>query len=360
MKSKLKNKQKPRYDGACRDLKQNPNTSKPSVIRFKNPQHGDVLISDLVRGEVRVQNIELDDLVLARSDGSPTYHLTVVVDDMDMDITHVIRGDDHLNNTPRQSNIFSALGKSAPIYAHIPLIHGIDGKRLSKRHGAVSVNQYRKEGYLPEGLLNYLARLGWSHGDQEIFTINELIEYFDLDSVQQSAATFDADKFLWVNHQHMKKISGIDLKKYLNEYFTSNNFRFDEQPDLCSLYDSMKDRSKTLLELCNSSQFLYQNIDEYDEKSAKKNFTQEKVEVLTSLRTRLSNIQNWTTENIHAEIKSTAESMDLKMGNVAPPLRLAVTGGANSPSIDVTLKLLGAKKTINRINRAIEYIASTV
>ena len=263
---------------------------------------------------------------------------------MDMDITHVIRGDDHLNNTSRQSNIFSALGQSAPIYAHIPLIHGIDGKRLSKRHGAISVNQYRKEGYLPEGLLNYLARLGWSHGDQEIFSINEMIEYFDLDSVQQSAATFDADKLLWVNHQHMKNLSGVGLEKTLNEYFTANNYSFDGQPDLSSLYDAMKDRSKTLLELCNSSQFLYQNIDEYDAKSAKKNFTQEKIEVLKTLRTKLSNIKNWTTENIHAEIKSTAETMNLKMGGVAPPLRLAVTGGTDSPSIDLTLKTIRYRK----------------
>ena len=213
---------------------------------------------------------------------------------------------------------------------------------------------------MPGGLLNYLARLGWSHGDQEIFSINEMIEYFNLDSVQQSPATFDINKLLWVNHQHMKSLSGKALEETLKEYFIANNYSYDGQPDLCSLYDVMKERSKTLLELCNKSQFLYQNIDEYDAKLARRNFTQEKVEILTTLRIRLSNIQNWTTENIHAEIKSTAETMCLKMGDVAPSLRLAVTGGADSPSIDLTLKLLGAKKTINRIDRAIEYIASKV
>ncbi len=353
----IKNKQKPRYDGKCRNEKQ---TNNESVVRLKNPLEGSVTINDEIRGQVTVQNSELDDLILARSDGSPTYHLTVVVDDIDMEISHVIRGYDHLNNTFRQHNIFLALGKQPPIYAHIPLIHGVDGKRLSKRHGAVSVNQYREEGYLPEGLLNYLARLGWSHGDQEVFSIDELLEYFNLKSVQQSAATFDVDKLLWVNQQHMKKLSGVEIKKTLSEYFIANNYKYDHQPKLSDLYDAMKDRNKTLLELCKASQFLYQNIDSYNEKAVKKNFTQDKIKVLTNLKKRLINIQKWTAENIHTEIKSTAEAMNLKMGNVAPSLRLAVTGGADSPSIDLTLKLLGPEKTLQRIDRAIEYIISTV
>ena len=356
----IKNKQKPRYDGKCRDLNQNSQSTEPSVVRLKSPLQGNVQVNDEIRGKVIVQNSELDDLILARSDGSPTYHLTVVVDDFDMDITHVIRGDDHLNNTFRQHNIFLALGKEPPIYAHIPLIHGTDGKRLSKRHGAVSVNQYREEGFIVDGLLNYLVRLGWSHGDQELFTVDEMLEYFDLDSIHQSAATFDVDKLLWVNQQHMKNISGSDLSNTLYEYFTAHDCKFDDQPDLCRLYDAMKDRSKTLQELCNASQFLYQDVEQYNEKAAKKYFTQDKIEVLTTLKARLSNIDHWTAENIHAEIKSTAEDMNLKMGEVAPPLRLAVTGGADSPSIDLTLELLGTKKTTQRIDRAIEYIMSTV
>ena len=356
----IKNKQKPRYDRTCRDLVQNSSSIEPSVIRLKNPIEGSVKVHDEIRGKVIVQNDELDDLILARTDGSPTYHLTVVVDDMAMDITHVIRGDDHLNNTFRQHNIFLALGKEPPIYAHIPLIHGIDGKRLSKRHGAVSVNQYRQEGFLPEGLLNYLVRLGWSHGDQEIFNSQEMIESFDLESVQQSPAIFDVDKLLWVNQQHMKNTSGTDLSETLNYFYTSHNYKFDEQPDLCSVYDAMKDRCKTLQELCNASKFLYENIKEYDTKAAKKIFTKDKISVLNSLKTRLSSINNWTAENIHAEIKSTADEMNLKLGNVAPALRLAVTGGANSPSIDLTLELLGSDKTLQRIDQAIEYIACTV
>ncbi len=355
-----KNKQKPRYDGTCRDLAQSYDSTKPSVVRLKNPIKGNIKVNDEIRGEVIVQNSELDDLILARSDGSPTYHLTVVVDDMSMDITHVIRGDDHLNNTFRQHNIFLALGKEPPIYAHIPLIHGVDGKRLSKRHGAVSVNQYRQEGFLPEGLLNYLVRLGWSHGDQEIFSIMEMIESFDLNSVQQSPATFDVDKLLWVNQQHMKNITGIDLRETLNEFYTSHNCKFDEQPDLSSVYDAMKERCKTLQELCNASEFLYQNIEEYASKAAQKNFTEDKIAVLISLKTRLSSISNWVAGNIHTEVKSTADDMNLKLGNVAPVLRLAVTGGANSPSIDLTLELLGKEKTLQRIEQAIEYIASTV
>lgn len=354
----IKNKQKARYDGTCRDLDHNHDSMQASVVRLKNPQQGSVQIHDEVRGEVSVQNSELDDLILARSDGSATYHLTVVVDDIDMEISHVIRGDDHLNNTFRQSNIFAALGKQAPVYAHIPLIHGTDGKRLSKRHGAVSVNQYHQDGFLSAGLLNYLVRLGWSHGDQELFSLDEMIQNFSLDCVQASPATFDVDKLLWVNQQHMKNVSGAEIKDVLKNYFISHEFTCDEQPNLIELYDALKDRSKTLHELCQSSEFLYQNIEEYDSKAVKKNFTQDKINVLQELKTRLSAIKNWKTENIHAQIKSTADSMDLKMGNVAPVLRLAVTGGADSPSIDLTLELLGIDKTVNRINRAIEYIQS--
>ena len=312
-----------------------------------------------LREKVSVQNSELDDLILARTDGSATYHLTVVVDDIDMDISHVIRGDDHLNNTFRQSNIFTALDAKAPIYAHIPLIHGTDGKRLSKRHGAVSVNQYQEDGFLPSGLLNYLVRLGWSHGDQELFSVDEMIQNFDLDSIQQSAATFDIDKLLWVNQQHMKNISGVDIKDSLKEYFTSHDYKYDQQPDLPSLYDALKDRSKTLQELCQSSEFLYREVDEYDAEAVKKFFTKDKVNILNELKIRLSAINDWTAENIHAQIKSTVDSMELKMGKVAPSLRLAVTGGADSPSIDLTLELLGIEKTLKRIDRAIEYIEST-
>ena len=357
--TQLKNKQKPRYDGKCRDLKQTPGLNDKPVVRLKTPQQGNTTINDEVRGEVTVQNSELDDLILARSDGSPTYHLTVVVDDIDLAITHVIRGDDHLNNTFRQQNIFTALNQQAPVYAHIPLIHGTDGKRLSKRHGAVSVNEYRRQGILSVGLLNYLARLGWSYGDQEIFSIDEMIKYFDLSNIQPSAATFDMDKLLWVNHQHIKSLSGKDIRNTISEYFDDLDIKVDGQPEVAELYDALKERSKTLQEVCSASEFLYKNITEYDPKTAQKFFNPESIKILELLKTKLMDIRDWCAENIHAEIKSTADKLDLKMGKVAPPLRLAVTGGANSPSIDITLELLGKEKTLARVDQAIEYILTS-
>ena len=355
----IKNKQKPRYDGTCRNLKSPPDSTVEPVVRLKNPEQGIIKIRDEIRGEVSVQNAELDDLILARSDGSATYHLTVVVDDIDLNITHIIRGDDHLNNTFRQHNIFLALNTQAPIYAHIPLIHGTDGKRLSKRHGAVSVNQYRKQGFLPDGLLNYLVRLGWSHGDQEIFSTEEMIKFFSLDAIQQSPATFDIDKLLWVNQQHLKNISGKEIRATLAEYFDDLGIKIDGQPSLEDLYDALKDRSKTLHELCKSSAFIYKDVTEYEPESAKKFFRSESTEILEVLKKKLTAIDEWIAGNIHTEIKLTADELNLKMGKVAPPLRLAVTGGANSPSIDLTLELLGKEKTLSRIEQAIEYIVTT-
>lgn len=352
----MKNKQKPRYDGFCRDLSSPPNSDIKPVVRFKNPQDGSIAIKDHVRGNVVVQNSELDDLILARSDGSPTYHLCVVVDDIDFEITHVIRGDDHLNNTPRQINIFKALNKEIPEYAHIPLIHGKDGKRLSKRHGAVSVNQYRTDGFLPQALLNYLVRLGWSYGDQEIFSINDMLNLFDFSSIQQSAATFDLEKLLWVNHQHMKNTSGSTIRAILEDYFCANGVHIEEKPDIAAIYDVQKERYKNLLDLCMASDYFYNDIKNYDEKAAKKNFSQNSIGILKELKTKLEEIDIWSSEHIQASIKEVADKMGLKLGNVAPTLRLAVTGRTVSPSIGITLELLGSKKSLQRIDQAIEYI----
>lgn len=356
----MKHKQKPRYDGFCRNLKNPPSTKIKPVVRFKNPPEGSIDIEDQVRGHVHVNNRELDDLILARSDGTPTYHLSVVVDDIDFAITHVIRGDDHLNNTPRQINIFKALGKETPTYAHIPLIHGKDGKRLSKRHAAVAVNEYRNEGILPQALLNYLVRLGWSHGDQEIFTVHQMIELFDFNAIHKSAATFDYEKLLWVNHQHMKKVAGVTIQVMLEEFFSSKGIYPDENPDVATLYDIQKERCKTLKELCNASDFFYNKIDSYDEKAVKKSFTKDSVKILQILKDRLKALDLWSADNIHTTVKSVANDMSLKIGNVAPILRLAVTGGAVSPSIGITLELLGPDKSLNRIDQAIEYIIGSV
>jgi len=356
----MKKKQKPRYDGFCRDLAHPPSAKINPVVRFKNPLEGEVVIEDQIRGKVVINNSELDDLVLARSDGSATYHLCVIVDDIDLAITHAIRGDDHLNNTPRQINIIRALKQKAPTYAHIPLIHGKDGKRLSKRHGAVSTNQYRSEGILPDALLNYLVRLGWSHGDQEIFSIQEMIKLFDLESVHKSAATFDNEKLLWVNQQHMKKTAGSSIEAMLGSYFKSKELHPDNNPTVATLYDVQKERCKTLQEICDTSRYFYNDIDTYDEKTAKKNFTQDSVKVLRALKVKLTDLDSWSAECIHMVIKAVADDLDLKLGKVAPALRLAVTGQGVSPPIDVTLELLGSDKSLYRIDQAIDYVVGSV
>ena len=351
---------KPRYDGRCRSgISKGPVESNP-VVRFKNPLQGSVRVDDKVYGTVEVQNSELDDLILARSDGAPTYHLCAVVDDIDLAVTHVIRGNDHLSNTPRQINIFKALGQSTPEYVHIPLIHGKDGKRLSKRHGALSVTQYRKDGILAQALVNYLARLGWSHGDQEIFTCSELVKLFSLNSVQSSPAIFDMEKLLWVNHQHLKQTSGAEIEEELADYFSSCGVSPDGQPGLPELFDVQKERCKTLQELCGASEYFYQDIKDYDEKAAGKHFTGDSIRILDTLKRSLQNTQHWTAAEIKAVLGSVAGEMNLKFGQIAPPLRLAVTGQANSPSIDITLELLGTRKTMERIDQAIEYLRGLV
>ncbi len=356
----IKNKQKPRYDGFCRTLSSAPNANIQPVIRFKNPLDGAVTINDRVRGNVVVQNSELDDLILARSDGSPTYHLSVVVDDIDLEITHVIRGEDHLNNTPRQINIYNALNKEIPEYAHLPLIHGKDGRRLSKRHGAVSVNQYKADGYLPEAFLNYLVRLGWSHGDQEIFSLDEMLNLFDLSSIQQSAATFDFYKLLWVNHQYMMNTSGSTISTMLNKYFASQGIATESNPGIAAVYDVQKERFKNLLDLSHASRYFYNDVCEYDEKGASKHFSKNSIEILKILKTKFEHIEAWSSVNIHTAINATADQLGLKFGKVAPALRLAVTGCTVSPSIDITLELLGPEKTSQRIDQAIEYIIGSV
>ncbi|MYB88654.1 MAG: glutamate--tRNA ligase [Proteobacteria bacterium] len=348
--------QKPRYDGHCRTR---THTGKPGidpVVRLKTPLEGSVQVEDRVCGTVETQNSELDDLVLARSDGTPTYHLCVVVDDIDSAITHVIRGNDHLNNTPRQINIFKALGQPVPDYAHIPLIHGKDGKRLSKRHGATSVIQYQKDGFLPAALANYLVRLGWSHGDQEIFAIDEMIELFSLSSVHPSPAIFDMEKLLWVNHQYLKRASGKELRDELEACFRSRGVPPDAPPELPALFDVQKERCKTLQEICEASEYFYCDIKGYDEKGVGRHFSGEGIKILEVLGNRLQQAGAWTAEDIKAVLNSVAQEMDLKFGQVAPPLRLAVTGQVQSPSIDITLELLGAEKVVKRIDQAIEYI----
>ena len=348
-------KEKPRYDGRCRHLEHGP-TDQPYVVRFKNPQEGEVVVDDLIRGRVVVRNSELDDLIIARSDGTPTYNLTVVVDDLDMEINHVIRGDDHLNNTPRQINILKALGAEPPRYAHVPMILGEDGKRLSKRHGAVSVMQYREEGYLPEAVLNYLVRLGWSHGDQEVFTLDEMLGLFDVEHVNNSASTFNPGKLVWLNQHYIKNGDAAHIAHHLSWHMGRLDIDPSTGPELSHVVDVQRDRAKTLIEMAESSLFFYRDFDEYEEKAAKKNFKSGVDEILEKLRQGFIALDAWDAEPIHQVVIDTAEALGLGLGKVAQPLRVAVSGGGVSPSIDATLKVLGRKKTLQRLERAIEYI----
>ncbi|OGT83163.1 MAG: glutamate--tRNA ligase [Gammaproteobacteria bacterium RIFCSPLOWO2_12_FULL_47_76] len=348
--------EKPRYNGRCRHGVENPPDDINPVVRFKNPLEGEVIINDCIQGRVVYQNHELDDLIIARSDGTPTYNLTVVVDDVDMRITHVIRGDDHLNNTPRQMNIFSTLGQTAPVYAHVPLILGEDGKRLSKRHGAVSVLEYREQGYLPQALLNYLVRLGWSHGDQEIFSVDEMIQNFDIENVNKSAAAVNPDKLLWLNQHYLKSSPIESLVEPLSAQLRAIDIDPDAGPDLARLIEVQRERCTTLKLMAADSQIFFRKFDHYDPQAAAKHLTNEAAAVLEALKNHLESVVGWSAPVLHEAVKAVADSLELKLGKVAQPLRVALCGNAISPSIDVTLELLGRDKTLARIIRAIKYI----
>ena len=356
----MANKEKPRYDGHCRDGATPPSADAPYVIRFRNPQEGEVVVDDLIRGRVVFQNTELDDLIIARTDGTPTYNLTVVVDDADMDITHVIRGDDHLNNTPRQINILRALGATPPSYSHVPMILGADGKRLSKRHGAVSVMQYREEGYLPEALLNYLARLGWSHGDQEIFSIDEMIELFDVKDVNKSASSFNPDKLLWLSQHYIKESDPQHVARHLSYHLGRLNIDPAPAPELSEVVKAQRERAKTLVEMAANSTFFYRDFEHYDDKAAQKNLTAATRPALAQLRERFTALTDWLPEVIHQAVLDTAEALGEKLGKVAQPLRVAMSAGTVSPPIDVTVHLIGRERTLARLDKALAYIDSVV
>lgn len=351
-------KEKPRYDGRCRD-RDAPREGVQPVVRFRTPQTGATLVDDLVRGKVVFQNAELDDLIIARSDGTPTYNLTVVVDDMDMGVTHVIRGDDHLNNTPRQMLILQALGHEPPRYGHLPMILGPDGTKLSKRHGAVSVMQYRDEGYLPEALLNYLVRLGWSHGDQEIFSLDELVRLFDIADVNQSASAINPDKLLWLNQHYIKTLDPDHVAREFSWHLGRMGLDPTAGPEPRAVVLVQRDRCKTLREMAEASVFFYQDNVSFDDKAVHKHLTPAAAPVLDALQAGLRALGQWDTEALHAVIHHTAEVLSLKLGKVAQPLRVALTGGTVSPSIDMTLALLGRERSLQRITEAREKISVT-
>ncbi len=348
------NGEKPRYPGTCRHRTEKPD--EPAVVRFRNPSEGDVVVEDLVRGRVVFRNEELDDLIIARSDGTPTYNLTVVVDDMDMGITEVIRGEDHLNNTPRQINIYRALGVEPPRFAHVSMIHGDDGAKLSKRHGAVSVLQYRDEGYLPDAVINYLARLGWSHGDQEMFSREELIRLFDIRDVSRSASVFNREKLLWLNHQWIMHGPVENTARHLRWHFQQAGLDETQGPALEQAIPAFAERCKTLLELRDAMAFLYRPVEGYEEKAAKKHLKTTAAQPLEILLQKLSALDDWQAEPIHQAIQATATELEVGMGKVGMPLRVALTGMGQSPAINEVAVLLGRKKTLDRIRQALAFL----
>ncbi|MCP4387843.1 MAG: glutamate--tRNA ligase [Gammaproteobacteria bacterium] len=351
-------KQKPRYDGCCRDLKLRPESGKSMVVRFRNPQDGVVSFNDHVKGRIDVSNAELDDLIIKRSDASPTYNLSVVVDDMDMEITHVLRGDDHVNNTPRQINILLALKAKVPEYAHVPMILGEDGKRLSKRHGAVGVMEYFEAGYLPQALLNYLVRLGWSYGDQEIFNQQEMVDNFSLDALNRSPSSFNTEKLNWINQQYLMNLPLDEVVALVRQRLDRLAIDYDRDLDLATIVDLYRQRVVTVNQLVDSIDYCFQEFESYEEKAANKALKAPALEPLQRAHALFNELESWDAVSIHGVIESITEEFQIGMGKIGQPLRVAVTGGSFSPPIDQTIELLGKQRSIARIERAIDYITS--
>jgi glutamyl-tRNA synthetase len=344
-------KEKPKYDGCCRNK-----GLKNGVIRFLNPVNGNVNFADYVKGEISISNSELDDLIISRSDGSPTYNLTVVVDDHDMEIECVIRGDDHINNTPKQINLYEAMDWPIPKFAHVPMILGSDGSRLSKRHGALNLLSYRDEGLLPHALLNYIVRLGWSHGDQEIFSIDEMIKLFELSSINNSPASFNQEKLEWINQSHIKTTEVKELVSNLKWHLNQLNIEIDNGPNINEVVDALKERSKSLVDMAQSCIMFYNDFEEFDSVQASKVFNPESRLVLVDLIIKLNDIDSWTAENIHSIIKNICESNGIGFGKVGQPFRLAISGDGKAGSVDISAQLVGKTKTLSRIKMAIDYI----
>jgi glutamyl-tRNA synthetase len=357
-----KEKRKSMYDGTCRPpegvippLLQD----KPYAIRFRSPRDGSTIVNDAVKGDVVFDNRELDDLIIARSDGTPTYNFCVVVDDIDMGITHIIRGDDHLANTPRQILLYQALGDTPPQFAHVPLILGLDKARLSKRHGATSVTAYRDMGYLPEAVLNYLVRLGWSHGDQELFSREELIEKFSLQSVGKSAGVFNPEKFLWVNFHYLKTRPLSQLAEEIVPYIVAKGYRVPQDKSwLERMIKTLQERSRTLVELVDSAHFYLTDDIAIDEKAAKKFLTSEVSQPLSKLIERLSALDEFSEANIESAFSRVLEEFGLSMGKLAQPVRVALTGSTVSPGIHEVIAVLGKERTIRRLQSALERLRS--
>lgn len=355
-------REKPRYNGKWRPepgktLPEIPEGVKP-VVRFKNPLVGRTAFTDMIHGTLSVDNGELDDLIIARPDGSPTYNFCVVVDDIDMGITHIIRGDDHINNTYRQVNIFKALGAELPQFAHLSMILGDDGQKLSKRHGAVGVMEYYEQGYLPEAVINYLVRLGWAHGDQEIFTLDEMIKLFDITKVSKSASAFNTSKLRWLNQHYMINSDPLKLAELLTPFLAKLGIDVKADERLAQIVTAHVQRAHTLVELAEQVQYLFLDEVIFDEKAKERNLTTTSLPVLKELHTRLSTLTAWENEALDGVVKETMAALDVGMGKVGMPLRTAIVGRTSSPNLDETLYLVGREKTLQRLEAAIALITA--
>jgi glutamyl-tRNA synthetase len=357
-----KEKRKASYDGTCRPpegvLLPLPE-DKPYTIRFRSPHVGTTVVEDLVKGDVIFDNRELDDLIIARTDGTPTYNFCVVIDDIEMNISHIIRGDDHLANTPRQIQLYHALGHRLPQFAHVPLILGTDKSRLSKRHGATSVTAYRDMGYLPEAVVNYLVRLGWSHGDDEIFSSEELIEKFSLESVGKSAGVFNPEKFLWLNSHYLKSRPLKQLATEIIPFIEAKGYPVPKETDwLEKMIATLKERAKTLTELVDQAHYYLSDDISIDEKAWKKFFTADIVEPLTSLIQELGKLADFSESTVQQGFAKVLEQTGLSMGKLAQPVRLALTGSTVSPGIHEVIAVLGKERTLKRLNAALQPLIS--
>jgi len=347
---------KPRYDGRWRPENAKrlgltaPDGGKP-VLRFRNPDDGEVRFRDLVKGPITIANREIDDLVLLRADGVPTYNFGVVIDDLDMDITHVIRGDDHVNNTPRQVNLYRALGARLPEFAHVPMILGADGERLSKRHGAVSVMQYPEDGYLPEAMLNCLARLGWSHGDDEVFSLAQFVEWFDLSHISHSPAQFNPEKLRWLNQHYLKGRTDAELSAMVGPRIVAEGGTIDGGPELNQVMALLKDRSETLAILADEAMMFYGEAKATPELLAQ-HVGDEVKPALRELALRLEAATEWRADMITPILKSVLEQFGLKMPKLAIPVRVAVFGRAQTPDLAVVLRLAGRERVVGRLRAA--------
>ncbi|RII27660.1 MAG: glutamate--tRNA ligase [Geobacter sp.] len=343
---------KPKYDGTCRELS-GEQPDKPYVVRFKAPQDGVTAFDDLIKGRISFNNEELDDLIIQRSDGTPTYNFVVVIDDASMAITTVIRGDDHVNNTPRQILLYEALGYPVPRFAHVPMILGADKTRLSKRHGATSVMAYRDMGFLPEALVNYLVRLGWSYGDEEIFSRDELVEKFSIENVGRSAGVFNPDKLLWLNAHYIKSGDPARLAGLLGPFLAERGIDPTTGPDLVAVVKTLQERARTMLELADGAAFYYWREFEYEEQAAAKFLKPEVAPLYEALMAKLATLSSFTHDGIEATFKGFCEEQGIKMGQIGPPVRIALCGGTTSPGIYEVMEVLGAAETMRRLERAV-------